>query len=147
MEDMREIGPNTMITSSRFWEDLASSIKVKISESGRIKRKIFHLSEVNRRQGPQIRTRGETGPAPLEALSYKIAEAVSFRPLLDRVGCSHLTDVFTGGHPISPDVIRFLRSLGLNLKQCYGLTEAGGIFQIQPDGQIKMETVGKPFRA
>jgi long-chain acyl-CoA synthetase len=33
----------------------------------------------------------------------------------------------------------------LNLKQCYGLTEAGGIFQIQPDNEVKLETVGKPL--
>ncbi|MEM2983376.1 MAG: AMP-binding protein [Candidatus Bathyarchaeia archaeon] len=49
----------------------------------------------------------------------------------------------TGGHPISPDVIRFFRANGLNLKQAYGLTEAGGIFQVQPDGEVKLETVGK----
>jgi len=144
MEDMREIGPNTMITSSRFWEDLASRIKVKISESGRIKQKIFHLSEAIGARALRYELEGKQAPLPLKTL-YMIADAVSFRPLLDRVGCSQLTDVFTGGHPISPDVIRFLRSLGLNLKQCYGLTEAGGIFQIQPDREIKMETVGKPL--
>jgi long-chain acyl-CoA synthetase len=33
----------------------------------------------------------------------------------------------------------------LNLKQCYGLTEAGGIFQVQPDDEVKPETVGKPL--
>jgi len=49
----------------------------------------------------------------------------------------------TGGHPISPDVIKFFQAVGLNLKKCYGLTEAGGIFQVQPDNEIKVETVGK----
>jgi long-chain acyl-CoA synthetase len=42
-------------------------------------------------------------------------------------------------------VITFFRAIGLNLKQCYGLTEAGGIFQIQPDGEVKPETVGRPL--
>jgi long-chain acyl-CoA synthetase len=144
LEDMREIGPQTMITSSRFWEDLASSIRVKISESGGFKRKVFKIAESIGARTLECELAGKRAPAPL-ALAHKIAAAVSFRPLLDRVGCSRLTDVFTGGHPISPDVIRFLRSLGLNLKQCYGLTEAGGIFQIQPDSEIKMETVGKPL--
>jgi long-chain acyl-CoA synthetase len=62
---------------------------------------------------------------------------------LDRVGCSQIVGAFTGGHPISPDVIKFFRSVGLNLKQCYGLTETGGIFQVQPDDEVKAETVGK----
>ena len=64
---------------------------------------------------------------------------------MDRLGCSHFRSAFTGGHPISPDVILFFRAIGLNLKQCYGLTEAGGIFQIQPDNEVKLETVGKPL--
>lgn len=144
MGDMREIGPQTMITSSRFWEDLASTIRVKISESGAFKRRVFRLAESIGSRALEYDLAGKRLPFHL-ALAYKLASAASFRPLLDRVGCSRLTDVFTGGHPISPDVIRFLRSLGLNLKQCYGLTEAGGIFQIQPDTEIKMETVGKPL--
>jgi long-chain acyl-CoA synthetase len=68
-----------------------------------------------------------------------------YRPLLDRLGCSRFRGAFTGGHPISPDVILFFRAIGLNLKQCYGLTESGGIFQIQPDNEVKLETVGKPL--
>jgi len=64
---------------------------------------------------------------------------------MDRVGCLGFRAAYTGGHPISPDVIRFFRANGLNLKQCYGLTEAGGIFQVQPDGEVKPETVGKPL--
>jgi long-chain acyl-CoA synthetase len=68
-----------------------------------------------------------------------------YRPLLDRVGCACFKGAFTGGHPISPDVIHFFRAIGLNLKQCYGLTEAGGIFQVQPDGEVKLESVGKPL--
>jgi long-chain acyl-CoA synthetase len=40
-------------------------------------------------------------------------------------------------------VIRFFRANGLNLKQCYGLTEASGPFQVQPDDEVKPETVGK----
>ena len=66
-----------------------------------------------------------------------------FNPLLDRVGCSGFISAYTGGHPISPDVIRFFRACGLNLKQCYGLTETCGIFQAQPDDEVKPETVGK----
>jgi len=62
---------------------------------------------------------------------------------MDRVGCLEFRVAYTGGHPISPDVIRFFRANGLNLKQCYGLTETGGIVQIQPDEEVKPETVGK----
>ena len=73
------------------------------------------------------------------------AARIVYRPLLDRVGCGQIRAAITGGHPISPDVIRFFRAKGLNLKHAYGLTEGGGVFQVQPDGEVKPETVGKPL--
>ena len=45
MEDFREIGPAILITSSRFWEDLASRIRVKMSDAGWIKTKALRLGE------------------------------------------------------------------------------------------------------
>jgi long-chain acyl-CoA synthetase len=79
------------------------------------------------------------------ALLHRISSRIMYRPLMDRVGCLQFRGAYTGGHPISPDVIRFFRANGLNLKQCYGLTEAGGIFQVQPDDEVKLETVGVPL--
>jgi long-chain acyl-CoA synthetase len=76
---------------------------------------------------------------------HRISSRIMYRPLMDRVGCLQFRGAYTGGHPISPDVIRFFRANGLNLKQCYGLTEAGGIFQVQPDDEVKLETVGVPL--
>ncbi|HQB29706.1 MAG TPA: AMP-binding protein [Syntrophales bacterium] len=140
-EDLREIGPSVMITSSRFWEDLASRIRVRMADSSWIKRKAFQISERTGRAAEKARMRrGSVSPAWRAACA--VAERIVFRPLLDRVGCSRIRSAFTGGHPISPDVIFFFRSIGLNLKQCYGLTEAGGIFQAQPDHSPKLDTVG-----
>jgi len=143
-EDFREIGPAVVITSSRFWEDLASRIRVKISDSGWVKRTLFRLSE--RIGGAVVDLERDRKPVPffLGILRW-MALRIVYRPLLDRVGCSQIRAAVTGGHPISPDVIRFFRAKGLNLKHAYGLTEAGGVFQVQPDGEVKPETVGKPL--
>jgi long-chain acyl-CoA synthetase len=144
VDDFREIGPSLLITSSRFWEDLASRVRVKISDAGAVKRKLFSFAEALGRNVVDRHSRKEPVPLPLEALR-RLMSVLVYRPLLDRVGCAGLRAAYTGGHPISPDVIRFFRAIGLNLKQCYGLTEAGGIFQVQPDGEVKPETVGKPL--
>jgi len=143
-EDFREIGPVVIITSSRFWEDLASKIRVKIADAGWVKRKLFMIGE--RIGGTLVdhESKKEPVPATLQVL-HKIFARIVYRPLLDRVGCSQIRAAITGGHPISPDVIRFFRAKGLNLKHAYGLTEGGGVFQVQPDKEIKPETVGKPL--
>jgi long-chain acyl-CoA synthetase len=142
VEDFREIGPTIIITSSRFWEDLASKIRVKISDSGPIKRGLYNLSQ--KIGGAVERLKSEKKQvSPALKLFHWISTYVVSRPLLDRVGCLGFRAAYTGGHPISPDVITFFRANGLNLKQCYGLTETCGIFQTQPDDEVKPETVGK----
>jgi long-chain acyl-CoA synthetase len=141
-EDLREVGPAIMITSSRFWEDLASKIRVKISDAGFIKRGLYYLSQ---RIGEAVVDR-QSAQKPIPwwlTFLNRVASRVIFRSLLDRVGCSQVRAAITGGHPVSPDVIRFFRASGLNLKHAYGLTEGGGVFQVQPDGEVKPETVGK----
>lgn len=143
-EDFREIGPTRIITASRFWEDLASRIRVRMSDAGRIKRLLFREAERIGRAVVDRQIRKESIPAILDGL-HRLAALTIYRPLLDRIGCANFLSAYTGGHPISPDVITFFRAIGLNLKQCYGLTEAGGIFQIQPDEEVKPETVGKPL--
>jgi len=144
LEDFRDIGPSMLITASRFWEDMASRIRVKISDASFIKRKLFYLGEKIGRSVVAKRLHRQ----PLswhEKVLYPFLILAVYNPLLDRLGCSHFHSAFTGGHPISPDVIGFFRAIGLNLKQCYGLTESGGIFQVQPDDEVKLETVGKPL--
>jgi long-chain acyl-CoA synthetase len=144
VEDFREIGPTVIVTSSRFWEDLASKIRVKISDAGFLKRRLYYWSQNVGGRVVDLESEGNPVPGKLRFLRWLATRLVS-QPLMDRVGCLGFRGAYTGGHPISPDVIRFFRANGLNLKQCYGLTEAGGIFQVQPDDEVKPETVGKPL--
>jgi len=141
MEDFREIGPSVVLSASRFWEDLASKIRVKINDSGFMKRSFYNLAQ--KIGGAVVDLESDKKPIPSHLkLLKRLSTRIVSRPLMDRVGCLGTRTAYTGGHPISPDVIRFFRANGLNLKQCYGLTETGGIFQVQPDGEAKPETVG-----
>jgi len=80
---------------------------------------MFDLSAQIGRRVADRTSRGEVLPFYLKALHW-IASWTVYRPLLDRIGCLKIRSAFTGGHPISPDVIGFFRAIGLNLKQCYG---------------------------
>jgi long-chain acyl-CoA synthetase len=143
-EDFREIGPSRIITASRFWEDMASKIRVRMMDASFVKRRFFNLAERIGRRVEAFRIQKKNIPVAFKFL-YWLASLTVYRPLLDRIGCANFSGAYTGGHPISPDVIKFFRAFGMNLKQCYGLTEGGGIFQLQPDGEVKPETVGKPL--
>ena len=49
---------------------------------------------------------------------------------------------YTAGEAIGPDLFSFYRSIGMNLKQLYGQTEAFLDLTAQPDGEIYSDTVG-----
>src|SRR4029077_1321909 len=65
-------------------------------------------------------------------------------PLKNRFGLSRIRVAYTAGEAIGPEIFRFYRALGINLKQLYGQTEASVYITAQPDGEIFADTVGKP---
>jgi long-chain acyl-CoA synthetase len=68
-----------------------------------------------------------------------------YQPLRNVLGMSRIRVAYTGGAAIGPDLFEFYRSIGINLKQLYGQTETGVYVCKQPDGEVKLDTVGKPL--
>jgi long-chain acyl-CoA synthetase len=77
-------------------------------------------------------------------LIYWLGEFLVYGPLKNRYGLSRIRVAYTAGEAIGPEIFRFYRSLGINLKQLYGQTEASVYITAQPDGEIYGDTVGKP---
>jgi long-chain acyl-CoA synthetase len=142
-EDLREIGPHLMIAPPRFWEAMCSEYQVKIADAGLVKAAAARLA---RAIGDRVAER-ELGRKPLGPawrLLRGLAHLLAFRTLLDKFGLSRIRYAYTGGAPLGPEIFKFFRAIGLNLKQVYGSTETSGICVLHPDGEIRMETVGKP---
>ena len=59
---------------------------------------------------------------------------------------SRMRVAYTAGEAIGPDLFVFYRSLGINLKQLYGSTETCVFVCVQPNGQVKPDTVGPPVQ-
>jgi long-subunit acyl-CoA synthetase (AMP-forming) len=82
---------------------------------------------------------------PLHArLLYRLGDLLVYGPLKNRLGVSCVRLAYTAGEAIGPEIFRFWRALGVNLKQLYGQTEASVYITAQPDGEIYADTVGKP---
>ena len=67
-----------------------------------------------------------------------------YGPLKNVLGMSRIRVAYTAGAAIGPDLFKFYRSIGVNLKQLYGQTETCAYVCLQPDGQIKLDSVGVP---
>jgi len=142
-EDLREIGPHVIIAPPRFWEAMCSEYQVKIGDAGRFKAAMARTSlDVGMRIAERRLRRQRIGPGL--ALLGRVAHLLTFRALLDRLGLSRARCAYTGGAALGPELFRFFRAIGLNLKQVYGQTESGGISVLHPDDDVRPETVGKP---
>jgi long-chain acyl-CoA synthetase len=75
-------------------------------------------------------------------LLYWLGDLLVYGPLRNVLGMSRVRIAYTAGEAIGPDLFRFYRSIGINLKQLYGSTETSVFVCIQPNGQVKADTVG-----
>ncbi len=127
----------------RVYENLLTLMMVRMEDAGRIKKAMFHyFIGVARRWGEKI-LNGERVP-PHARFLYGLGEILVYGPLKNRFGLSRIRVAYTAGEAIGPEIFRFYRSLGINLKQLYGQTEASVYVTAQPDGEIYADTVGKP---
>ena len=143
MGDLREIGPTYYFAPPRVFENLLTQVMIRMEDATLIKRKVFqHFMDVARRCGADL-----LDGKPVSAgdrLQYAIGDALIYGPLKNVLGLSRVRVAYTAGAAIGPDLFRFYRSIGINLKQLYGQTETCAYVCLQPDRQIKLDSVGTP---
>ncbi len=143
MHDLNELGPTFFFAPPRIFENILTTVMIRMADAGWIKRKIFHaFMAVARRVGTRILDGQPVSAA--DRLLYALGEILVFGPLKNRLGLSRVHVAYTAGEAIGPDIFDFYRSLGINLKQLYGMTEASVFVTLQPDGEIRADTVGRP---
>ena len=141
MTDLREIGPTYYFAPPRIYEGLLTQVMIRMEDAGWIKRRLFHWAMgVARRCGADILDKRQVPLA--DRLRYALGEALIYGPLRNVLGMSRIRVGYTAGEAIGPDLFRFYRSIGINLKQFYGQTETCAYVCLQPDGQVKFDTVG-----
>ena len=143
IDDRREIGPSYFFAPPRVFENLLTQIMVRMQDAGALKRWMFEaFLAVAKRCGEDILDGRPVGAK--DRLLYWLGDLLVYGPLRNRMGFTRLKVAYTAGEAIGPDIFSFYRSLGLNLKQLYGQTEASVYITMQPDGEIYADTVGKP---
>lgn len=139
--DLREVGPTYFFAPPRFFEGLLTNVMIRMEDASKLKQWLFHkYMGLAKRIGPKMLD-GEpvsTG----ERLQYAIGSALIYGPLKNTLGMSRVRVGYTAGEAIGPEIFDFYRSLGINLKQLYGQTEASVFITQQPDGQVRADTVG-----
>ena len=143
-ENIREIGPTIMFSPPRIWENMTSTVQVKVMDASALKRRMYGWALPVGYAYSDAVFRKEAIP-PLLRLKQKLAYALVFRALKDRLGLLRIRSASTGGAALGPDVFKFFNAMGVNLKQIYGQTEISGISCIHREGDINFDSVGKPI--
>ena len=140
--DLREIGPTYYFAPPRIFENLLTQVRIRMEDASAVKRWLFrYFTEVARRAGPEILD-GKPVSAWDRAL-YALGNLLVYGPLRNVLGMSRIRVAYTAGAAIGPDLFRFYRSIGINLKQLYGSTETCAYVCLQPDRGVKFDSVGQ----
>jgi len=143
MTDLREIGPTYYFAPPRVFETQLTNVMIRMEDAGPLKKRMFdHYMGVARRVGPRILDGEAVGLG--ERISYALGNLFVYGPLKNTLGFTNVRVGYTAGEAIGPEIFDFYRSLGINLKQLYGQTEATVFITAQPDGQVRSDTVGVP---
>jgi long-chain acyl-CoA synthetase len=139
--DLREIGPTYYFAPPRVFETQLTSVMIRMEDASRFKKWLFdRFMKVARKVGPSILDGKPVGL--MDRLKYGLGELMIYGPLKNTLGLSRVRVGYTAGEAIGPEIFDFYRSLGINLKQLYGQTEATVFITAQPDGEVRSDTVG-----
>jgi long-chain acyl-CoA synthetase len=143
MTDLREIGPSFFFAPPRIFENILTQVSIRMEDASAPKRAMYrYFMGLAKTAGLALMDKKQVGLA--DRLLYALGELLVYGPLKNTLGFTKMRVGYTAGEAIGPDIFDFYRSLGLNLKQLYGMTEASVFVCMQPDGQIKADTVGVP---
>ncbi len=142
--DLKEIGPTYYFAPPRVFEGLLTNVMIRMEDAGSVKKWLFHtFMDVAKRVGPALTDGKAVGAA--DRLLYALGDKIIYGPLRNTLGFSRVRVAYTAGEAIGPDLFTFYRSIGINLKQLYGSTETAVFVCLQPDHEVKADTVGVPI--
>ncbi len=143
--DLKEVGPTYYFAPPRIFEALLTSVTIRMEDASAIKKRLYrHFMDVARRVGPKVLD-GDNTVGGFDRVQYGLGNLLVYGPLRNTLGFSRVRVAYTAGEAIGPDLFTFYRSIGINLKQLYGSTETAVFVCLQPDNQVRADTVGVPI--
>ncbi len=121
---MFEVAPTVLFTVPRYLQKFAAQVLVALGSTSPLKRGCYELAmRVGRHQA---RARWEHGTDAAPALSYRLARAAVFGPVLSKLGFDRLRLVVSGGASLPAETMALWQVWGVNVVEMYGQTETAG---------------------
>jgi len=137
---LKEVAPTFFTAVPRTWEKLKAQVEINIDEATWLKRKVCRLALTSGAMWQGIRQNGGSPSLPARVL-HLATEWMVIRKLRERLGFHRIRMAYSTAAPIASEVLEFFRTLGIPLREVYGMTETGVTAATRP-GQFRLGTVG-----
>jgi len=142
MADMRDISPTFFHAVPRIWEKYYSGIVLKMADATWFKRTCYNMAVKIGGRYNSMKLAKERIPLWL-ALGYNLAYFCVFWKLKERLGFDQVRLGFSGAAPISGEILKFFQSIGIPIREGYGMTETSGVTHMSDEFNFKLGTVGR----
>lgn len=140
VDNLAEIRPTVMTFVPRFYEKMYARVHEAVSQGSALRKKIFSWAVSVGREHGRYRLDNQRAPFLLE-LKYKLATALAFKKLQQRVG-GRLRFFISGGAPLPREIAEFFWAAGITILEGYGLSETSPVIAVNYPGRIRFGTVG-----
>jgi long-chain acyl-CoA synthetase len=144
MTDMRDVSPTLFHAVPRIWEKYYSGIVLKMDDATWFKRTAYRTALGIGSRYNDAKLAG-ISPSFLLSLAYHLAYFAVFRKLKERLGFDRVKLGFSGAAPISHNILKYFQSIGIPIREGYGMTETTGITHMSEEHRFKLGTVGRPL--
>jgi long-chain acyl-CoA synthetase len=142
MADMRDVSPTVFHAVPRIWEKYYSAIVLKMADATWLKRTLYNTAiKIGTQYNNKVLAK-EKPPLHLK-LAYQLAYFVIFRKLKKRLGFDRVRFGGSGAAPISHEILKFFQSIGIPIREGYGMTETTGVTHMSDEYHFKVGTVGR----
>lgn len=139
---IKEARPTCMCSVPRFWEKVYTAVQEKLSEMRGPKKWMATMAlNVGRRRNLDYLRLGKKAPWLTERM-YKLFDKLVFVPLRKAIGVDNGRMFPTAGAPLSPTIVEFMQSCGINIVIGYGLSETTATVTCFPNVGYEIGSVG-----
>lgn len=139
-EDLREISPQVFFGVPRIWEKFHASIETKMRETGGLRAWLFN--QAMRRM--QSKTKASS-VSMLGKFERGLWHVLVLRAVQNFIGMRECRVAYSAGAPITPEILKFFRCLGVSVRELYGLTESSGAITLQMNDRSPVGSVGVAY--
>jgi len=141
---LRDVRPTFFVGVPRVWEKIADRIRREIEAQPAPRRLVARWAIAEGRRAVDRRQSGRA-LGRLRARRLALADGLVLRRIRAQVGLDQATVLITAAAPISPEVLRFLHTIGLEVCELYGMSEDVGVTSVNPLEAVRIGTVGPPL--